>query len=166
MSVTSGRDRQERDDVLVDGRSASPLVVAMAVLALGVLAYFAFGMPGMDHDSPAGGHEMGAHAVHRLVDAAEFDRAVRDTATVTINVHVPVAEIGIDGTDLALPFDGLDAALLPSDRSTPLAVYCRSGTMSAIAIRRLVDLGFTDIVELDGGTEAWTTSGLAATQDP
>ena len=39
-----------------------------------------------------------------------------------------------------MPFDNVDASMLPSDRDTPLAVYCRSGTLSAIAVQRLLAL--------------------------
>ncbi len=58
-----------------------------------------------------------------------------------------------------MPFDNLDAGMLPADRATPLAVYCRSGSMSAIAVERLLALGYTDIIELDGGTDAWAAAG-------
>ena len=46
-----------------------------------------------------------------------------------------------DGTDLTMPFDELDTGALPSDRDSTLAVYCRSGTMSAIAVERLLACG-------------------------
>lgn len=146
----------------VDGRSATPLVIGMALLALGVVGYFALGMPGMDH-STSSNHDTPAHRSHRVVAPSAFEAAVLDPATVTINVHVPAEEIGIEGTDLVLQFDQLDPATLPPDRATPLAIYCRSGAMSAIAAQRLVALGYTDIAELAGGTDAWEESGRAMT---
>ena len=77
----------------------------------------------------------------------------------TINVHVP-DEGSIPGTDLAIPFDEIaTSAELPADLDTPLAVYCRSGNMSADAVDDLEELGYTDIVELDGGFNAWKASG-------
>ena len=39
------------------------------------------------------------------------------------------------------------------------AVYCRSGRMSAIAVRELARLGYGTIVELRGGMVAWEASG-------
>lgn len=135
------------------GRSATPLVVAMIIVALGVVVYYALGMPGMDHSAASSNHTPASHASHRAVDRPTFDAIVADAATVTINVHVPAIEIDLDGTDLAMPFNDLEVARLPSDRSTALAVYCRSGAMSAVAVRRLLDLGYTNVVELDGGTE-------------
>ncbi len=64
-------------------------------------------------------------------------------------------------TDLMIPYDrvGADHGRLPADRATPLAIYCRSGRMSALAARELAGLGYTDIVELAGGMNAWAASG-------
>lgn len=144
------------------GRSATPLIVAMVILAIAVVVYFATGMPGMDHSSTTDSHDMSdmpTSAAHRMMDPAGFAAAIVDPNTVTINVHVPAAEIQLDGTEITMPFDNLDPGMLPSDRDTPLAVYCRSGSMSAIAVERLLELGYTDIVELDGGTDEWASSG-------
>lgn len=78
-----------------------------------------------------------------------------------MNVHVPF-EGRLDGTDLDLPFDRIlaEAARLPVDRRTPLAIYCRSGRMSALAVRDLARLGYGEVVELGGGMEAWAEQGL------
>lgn len=165
MSYMTPDQRSERGATgATGGRSATPLVVGMVLLALAVVAYFALGMPGMDHSASSTGHDMPEHTGHRVIDSAAFEAALVDPATVTINVHVPSQDIGIGGTDLTMPFDRLDSARLPADRTTPLAVYCRSGTMSAIAAKGLVDLGYTDVVELDGGTDEWTASGRAMMQ--
>ena len=66
-----------------------------------------------------------------------------------INVYVPY-DGEIDGTDLLMPFDDIDTSALPPDRATPLAVYSRSDTMSAVAVVALAALGYTNNVELDG----------------
>jgi phage shock protein E len=94
-----------------------------------------------------------------LVTPEVFGERVADSRVVTINVHVP-NEGNIAGTDLAIPFDQItDSDQLPADRSTPLAVYCRSGNMSADAVQALGAKGYGNIVELDGGYNAWIASG-------
>lgn len=95
-----------------------------------------------------------------LLPPSEFSRAVAGPETVTLNVHVP-DEGAIPGSDLAIPYDELEARQdeLPP-RSTPLAVYCRSGRMSASAVQTLARLGYEDLVELEGGMEAWRADGL------
>ena len=77
-----------------------------------------------------------------------------------LNVKTPY--IGeISGTDLYIPYDQVAAraAELPADKASRLVVYCRSGHESAIAAQALIDLGYTNIDNLDGGMDAWTASG-------
>jgi rhodanese-related sulfurtransferase len=142
-------------------RSGKVIVVAFTTLIAGVALYFALGMPGMDHGSGStmDGMDMSSEKpTHRLVDPAAFDAALDQPDVVVINVHVPY-DGEVEGTDLFMPFDEIDAAALPTDRATPLVVYCRSGTMSADAVTALAGLGYTNIVELDGGMNAWQASG-------
>lgn len=123
-------------------RVAASLLVALILLPL---------------EAVAGG--AGTSPPSRLVSPAVFARVVADPRTVTINVHVP-DEGSIPGTDLWIPVDRMAAqgTQLPR-RWTRLAVYCRSGRMSAIAVRALARLGFTRVIELRGGMEAWRASG-------
>lgn len=97
---------------------------------------------------------------HRLLDADEFAATIGKSDTLTINVHVPY-EGDIPGTDLSIPFDRLaeNSDRLPADRDATIAVYCRSGPMSTTAAETLKSLGYTDVVELDGGMKAWRASG-------
>jgi rhodanese-related sulfurtransferase len=53
----------------------------------------------------------------------------------------------------------IDADRLPADRATPLAIYCRSGPMSATAAATLHDHGYHNIVKLRGGMRAWQADG-------
>jgi adenylyltransferase/sulfurtransferase len=45
------------------------------------------------------------------------------------------------------------------DRSTPLIVYCASGTRSAYAAKTLAELGYTDVVSMAGGFSGWKQNG-------
>lgn len=122
-----------------------PLLLAAV---LGTLLLAGCGGGGKTSEQPA-----------RLVGPEEFAAAVADPARVTVNVHVP-DEGSIPGTDLSIPFDQIEArqSALPGP-STPLAVYCRSGHMSAIAVKTLSRLGYEDVVELEGGMIAWEATG-------
>jgi phage shock protein E len=77
-----------------------------------------------------------------------------------LNVKTPYGG-EVAGTDLYIPYDQVRAraAELSADKSTRLVVYCRSGHESAIAAQTLLDLGYTNIDNLDGGMTAWTASG-------
>lgn len=90
---------------------------------------------------------------------AKFAATIALDRFVVINVHVP-NEGEIAGTDLTIPYDSIASAkTLPADRSTPIALYCRSGRMSTIAARALLNAGYTNVVELAGGMNAWTGAG-------
>lgn len=97
---------------------------------------------------------------HRLVGAHEFATAIGRSDTLTVNVHVPY-QGDIPGTDLSIPFDRVaeQSDRLPGDRDATIAIYCRTGPMSATAAETLRSLGYTDVVELEGGMKAWQASG-------
>jgi rhodanese-related sulfurtransferase len=131
--------------------------VGVALTTFGVLALTACGADG---SAPQSSAPVGQTSAARLVDPDEFAATVAQTGRVTINVHVPF-EGEIAGTDLSIPYDQIDAhgGRLPADRSTGLAIYCRSGPMSTIAAETLHNLGYTDVVELRGGMRAWQADG-------
>lgn len=92
------------------------------------------------------------------VDELDAKMAAEDVTL--LNVKTPY--IGeIEGTDRYIPYDQLEARAdeLPADKSAELIVYCRTGNQSGIAAQILVDLGYTNVVNVDGGMVAWTGSG-------
>lgn len=95
-----------------------------------------------------------------LLSPDAFAEAISTDDRFVLNVHTP-DEGSIAGTDAAVAYDQLAAksGQLPDVSSTPLAVYCRSGNMSATAVVQLHDMGYEDIVELEGGMETWQESG-------
>jgi rhodanese-related sulfurtransferase len=46
------------------------------------------------------------------------------------------------------------------DRDAPIFIYCRSDNRSGQAVTAMVDMGFTNVTELDGGIVAWQAAGL------
>ena len=47
------------------------------------------------------------------------------------------------------------------DKSKPVFVYCKSGGRSHKAAEKLAELGFTNIIELEGGILKWDAAGLS-----
>ncbi len=76
-----------------------------------------------------------------------------------VNVHIPY-EGELPQTDLFIPFNQILANLdkLPG-KDAPILVYCRSGAMSTVAAQALVQAGYTQVYELDGGFNAWKAAG-------
>jgi rhodanese-related sulfurtransferase len=77
-----------------------------------------------------------------------------------VNVKTPY--IGeIQGTDLYIPYDQISgrAAELPANKTAKILLYCLTGHSSAVAAQTLLDLGYTNVWNLDGGMQAWQASG-------
>jgi rhodanese-related sulfurtransferase len=78
-----------------------------------------------------------------------------------VNVHIPF-EGDIAQTDLSIPYDEIEQNLgmLPQEKAAKIVLYCRSDRMSRIAAEKLVELGYANIWNLDGGMLAWEQAGL------
>ena len=76
-----------------------------------------------------------------------------------VNVHIPY-QGEIPQTDLFVPYDQISDHQneLPA-KDAPIVLYCSSGNMSTQAAKSLAGLGYTNILELDGGFNAWTAAG-------
>src|SRR5262249_4853065 len=47
-----------------------------------------------------------------------------------------------------------------SDPSTPVVLYCQTGLRSMLAAKALKDLGYTTVINLQGGYQKWVQSGM------
>ena len=84
-----------------------------------------------------------------------------------VNVHIPY-EGEIAQTDLFVPYNEIEKNLskLPKDMDVEIVLYCRSGSMSAIAARELVKLGFNNLSNLAGGMVEWEKQGYELIRKP
>jgi len=103
----------------------------------------------------------------KLVSPQEFAELTKNKNAFIVDVHTP-EQIHIPGTDAVIPFDQIqeNKAKLPKDLSTPILVYCRSGSMSAKASSEIAALGYTAVYHLDGGTNAYKESNVSVSLSP
>ena len=97
----------------------------------------------------------------KLLDIDAFASLIEDEDVFLLNTHTPY-EGEIDGTDAVIEDwenIGLNINKLPDDKNKPIAVYCRSGRMSAVAAEQLIDLGYKNVYDLKNGMIGWKESG-------
>ena len=99
------------------------------------------------------------------ISAARLNSMLKAKNFLLINVHAPY-DGEITPTDEFIPYDSIEKnqALLPGGKDTRIVVYCRSGYMSAVAATTLVGLGYTNVMDMDGGMTAWQKAGFPLTR--
>lgn len=95
------------------------------------------------------------------ISVAEMQSMLKNKDFTFINVHIPF-EGDIPDTDLSIPFNEIEQNLdkLPEDKNAKIVLYCRSDRMSSIASETLVNLGYTNVWNLEGGMIAWEQADL------
>jgi rhodanese-related sulfurtransferase len=58
-----------------------------------------------------------------------------------------------------IPLSDLPVQIGEFDRNRPILVYCRTGVRSAQASTILVNSGFTQVYDMEGGLDAWINAG-------
>jgi molybdopterin/thiamine biosynthesis adenylyltransferase/rhodanese-related sulfurtransferase len=102
-----------------------------------------------------------AKAQIREVDPAGAEALITDGALL-LDVREPDEyEQGAVPGSLHIPRGHLEAQIENriTDRSTPIVVMCAGGVRSAFAAKTLGELGYTDVVSMDGGFNAWKDQG-------
>lgn len=91
-----------------------------------------------------------------LISTMDAKKMIGEKKVFLLDVHTP-EQTHIPGTDAFVPYDQIEANLnrLPSDKNTPILVYCRSGSMSQIAGEKLKQLGYATVYDLEGGVNAY-----------
>ena len=98
------------------------------------------------------------------VDVEEFDQAIEDhpeALLLDVRTQTEWEQDGHLENATLIPHTELEARgdELPSEKDSLILLYCRSGNRSQDAAQTLVDLGFTNIIELESGINGWKDAG-------
>lgn len=97
----------------------------------------------------------------REVDTAEAAQLVQNGST-TLDVREPEEfEQGALVDAIHIPRGQLESQIenrIPN-RDVPIVAYCAAGTRSAFVAKTLDDLGYIDVVSMDGGFTKWKSEG-------
>lgn len=99
------------------------------------------------------------------ISAKELHNRIRSGESVElIDVRTPVEYREVHAEPAKnVPLDRLDAGQLASNRNganAPLYVICRSGSRANQACERFHAAGYENVVNVEGGTQAWEAAGL------
>lgn len=101
----------------------------------------------------------------QTIDAVAFSKAIQATPNAQIlDVRTP-EEYASEHLQQAQNVNWLSTDFVTNvskyDKSKPTFVYCKSGRRSHQAAEKLAELGFTNIIEMEGGILKWTAEGLS-----
>ena len=105
--------------------------------------------------------------IAQKLESLNFKKKMNELKGIVVDVRT-TAEVNkgiIPGAKIIDYFsDQFKEKLLSFDKSTPIFVYCQSGGRSAEAFDLLVENGFQEVYELEGGMEYWNDEELPTEQ--
>lgn len=142
------------------------VIIITIIIALGLGLFWITNRPPMQKTA-AGSATSTKNNDVKLVSPQEFASLAKGKNAFLVDVHTP-EQTHIPGTDAIIPFDKIqdNKDKLPTDKSTPILVYCRSGSMSAKASDEIAALGYTAVYDLEGGTNAYKESNVSVSLSP
>lgn len=131
----------------------------------------AFRLKRIGYDAPAGflkgGAETWAQAslpvnTIKLVKPADLHRQMQDgTAPIIVDVRLPAEWMGLRiGNVLNIPLNALFTESKRLAKDLPVLTVCNSAYRSSMGAAVLLKQGFTDVYNMEGGSEAWIEAGL------
>lgn len=97
------------------------------------------------------------------LSVTEFSAKSAEAGVVTLDVRTPgeFAEGYIEGARLIdFQSGNFENEIATLDKTATYAVYCRSGNRSGQAVKVMMDAGFTNVFNMNGGVIDWANAGL------
>jgi rhodanese-related sulfurtransferase len=99
---------------------------------------------------------------YAVIKAGQLHSLLETKNFLLVNVNSSALEL-IPETDFTVAFDEIEENLerFP-DKDQPAVLYCQAGGLSRSSAADLVELGFSNVVWLTGGINAWKRAGYDA----
>ena len=101
----------------------------------------------------------------QTIDAVAFSKAIQATPNPqVVDVRTPEEFASghlIQAQNVNWMNPDFVANSVKYDKSKPIFVYCKSGGRSHKAAEKLAELGFTNVIEMEGGILKWEAAGLS-----
>lgn len=105
----------------------------------------------------------GTTSVSVTVSADDFQKkmtALKDVQLVDVRTPEEYREGHIKNSlNINVQGSSFEAEVAKLDKKKPVMVYCRSGRRSASAQSKLIDMGFAEVINLNGGISEWQSAG-------
>lgn len=97
----------------------------------------------------------------KVINSSELNNIMQNEDVFLLDVHTPKQK-HIKGTDLFIPYNEVEKyqGQLPKDKNATIYLYCEGGPMGNAAARSLHDLGYSNLINLEGGANAWRKAGF------
>lgn len=102
---------------------------------------------------------------NQTISVEQLSRNVERADVDIIDVRTPVEFREVRAAAARnIPLDALDPHAVMRERSTaadqPLYLICKSSARAGKAQQKFIDAGFANVVNVEGGTDAWVAAGL------
>ncbi|MDD1627518.1 MAG: rhodanese-like domain-containing protein [Methylococcaceae bacterium] len=97
----------------------------------------------------------------KMMPATELNQILQNEDIFLVDVHTPEQQ-HIKGTDLFIPYNEIEKYQdkFPKDKNTAIYLYCEGGPMGNAAAKSLYKLGYRNLINLEGGANAWRKAGF------
>ncbi|MGR8999460.1 MAG: rhodanese-like domain-containing protein [Gammaproteobacteria bacterium] len=97
----------------------------------------------------------------KVITPTELNRLMQNEDIFLVDVHTP-EQRHIKGTDIFIPYNEIEKYKdkLPKDKNTAIYLYCEGGPMGNAAAKSLHELGYRNLINLEGGESAWRKAGF------
>ena len=107
-------------------------------------------------------NESGVQVTSKVLTVEEYEKAIANPDIQLVDVRTP-AEFSSGHIDKAININVMDATFTNEisklDKQKPVYIYCRSGARSQRAAATLMQNGFIQIIDLQGGINSWNAAG-------